>query len=284
MLYLPLLGAFIFGLAIITQKKVISKKNIDVGLYIFIHFIFVVIVSLPFLYFFWDVQPEALSLYGIVVFALIVVFSLLANLFVVNSLKGDSINHLEPARALEQLFVILFALIFSFIFGQELYERNADVFIPALISGFALVFSHIHKGHLKFNKYFLYAVLGSLFFALEMIITRLILEFYSPISFYVLRCFVVALLTFVLLRPKLSKVDNGSFKLLFLIGFLLLVFRIIVYYGYVELGVIFTTLFIMLGPVFVYAFAHLFLKEKMSWKNAIASLVIALSVGYVVLF
>lgn len=281
MIYLPILGAMLFGLIMITEKKVVSNKNIDVWLYVVIKFLFVVLVSLPFLYFFWNIQPEALNLVNIFVFLLIVFLSLLANYFVVYSFKGDSVNHLEPARALEPLFVIFFALILSFFFGTELYDRNAGIFIPALIAGVALIFSHIHKGHLEFNKYFLASVLASLFFALEMSISRILLEFYSPISFYVVRCFAVSVFAFVIFRPKFSKLDNKSSGLFFIIGALLLGFRVIIYYGYVQLGVIFTTLLIMLGPVFVYIFAHFVLKERMSWKNFIASLVIVGSVGYV---
>ena len=60
-------------------------------------------------------------------------------------------------------------------------------------------------------------------------------------------------------------------------------YRIIVYYGYLTLGFIFTTLMIMLGPIFVYTFARIFLKEKLTWRNIIASAIIIACVLYALL-
>jgi drug/metabolite transporter (DMT)-like permease len=48
-----------------------------------------------------------------------------------------------------------------------------------------------------------------------------------------------------------------------------------------QLGVVETTLMIMLGPMFVYFFAWKFLKEKLTWKNLFATGVILLSILYV---
>ena len=70
---------------------------------------------------------------------------------------------------------------------------------------------------------------------------------------------------------------------IFVIGALWVVFRVIVYYGYLALGVVFTTLLIMLGPVFVYLFARVFLKEKLELRNIIAAIIIVACVLYVVL-
>ena len=70
---------------------------------------------------------------------------------------------------------------------------------------------------------------------------------------------------------------------IFIIGILWVVFRVIVYYGYLILGVVFTTLLIMLGPVFVYLFARIFLKEKLEIRNIVASVIIIACVLYVVL-
>ncbi|MBD3247341.1 EamA family transporter [Candidatus Pacearchaeota archaeon] len=57
----------------------------------------------------------------------------------------------------------------------------------------------------------------------------------------------------------------------------------IVYYGYLTLGVVFTTLIIMLGPVFVYIFAKIILKEKLQKRNIIAAAVIVVCVIYAIL-
>ena len=78
-------------------------------------------------------------------------------------MKWEKVTNLEPAKILEPLFVIILAIFFSFIIDAGLYERNLKVIIPALIAGVALIFSHIQKHHLKFNRYFIAAILGSFF-------------------------------------------------------------------------------------------------------------------------
>ena len=155
------------------------------------------------------------------------------------------------------------------------------VVIPALIAGAALIFPHIQKHHLKFNKYIVAATLGSFFFALELIITRLILDFYSPITFYFLRCSSIFLISLIVFRPKLLSIDKKASWMIFGTGFLWVIYRVIVYYGYIHLGVIFTTLMIMLSPIFIYAFAYIFLKERPSWKNLVSAGIIVACVLYV---
>ena len=59
-----------------------------------------------------------------------------------------------------------------------------------------------------------------------------------------------------------------------------MIYRIIVYYGYLNVGVIFTTLLLMLGPIFIYAMAYFILKEKISWRNVVAAIVIVGSIAY----
>ena len=68
-----------------------------------------------------------------------------------------------------------------------------------------------------------------------------------------------------------------------IIGIIWVVYRIIIYYGYLNLGVIFTTLMIMLGPILIYIFAWKFLKEKIKKRNIIAALIIIGCILYAVL-
>ena len=68
--------------------------------------------------------------------------------------------------------------------------------------------------------------------------------------------------------------------IIFITGAVWATYRIILYYGYTSLGIIFTTLLLMLAPILVYVFAHFFLKERMSWKNFVSAVVIVGSIIY----
>ncbi len=212
---------------------------------------------------------------------MVVFFSTIANLLVFYSLKWEKVGNLEPARVLEPLFVILLAIIFSF-FAENLYERNLKVIIPALIASLALIFTHIRKHHLQFSPYFIAAIIGSFFFALELVISRLILDFYSPVTFYFLRSSSILLISLLIFRPDFKKIDTKVRWQIFLTGLLWVIYRIVVYYGYLNVGVIFTTLLLMLGSIFIYAMAYFILKEKISWQNFAASIVVISSVIYAV--
>ncbi len=282
MIEIPIIGALALATGTILQKLVLQKKKINIKLYQVLEFLAIVIVMAPFVYFFWKLDPEALQLKNILIFGAVILFSIIANLFTFYSMKWEKVSNLEPAKILEPLFVILLAIVFSFFF-ESLFERNLKIIVPAIIAAATLILTHIKKHHLNFNKYFIAAIIGSFFFASELIITRLILDFYSPISFYFLRCLAVLLISLAIFRPSLKKVDKSiRFKIL-LTGLVWVIFRVIVYYGYLNIGVIFTTLIIMLGPIFIYIFAYIFLKEKIKIKNLIAAGVIIACILYATL-
>ncbi|MBU3906699.1 MAG: DMT family transporter [Nanoarchaeota archaeon] len=236
---------------------------------------------LPFIYFFWKLDSSALELNNLLILAGVIISAITANLLVFYSLKWEKVSNLEPARILEPLLIIILALIFSLFINSGFYNTNLKVLIPALIAAFAIIFSHTSKSRISFNKYFIAAILGSFFFALELILSRLILNFYSPVTFYFIRCSAIFLISLIIFKPNFKELDKKTFGLTFITGVIWVVYRIVVYYGYLNYGIIFTTLMIMLGPIFIYIFAYIFLKEKLNWKNITTAIIIIGCVLYV---
>ena len=277
--YLPVFGAIALAGGTILERIVLRKKKVGIEPYQTASFLAIIISLLPLIYFFWKMEPGAMETKNIVIFFLVIFFSMIANLLVFYSLKWEKVGNLEPARVLEPLFVILLAIIFSF-FAENLFERNLKIIVPALIASLALLLTHIRKHHLQFNPYFVAAIIGSFFFALELVLSRLILDFYSPVTFYFLRSSSIFLLSLLIFRPNFKKLDAKVRWQIFATGFIWTVYRVIVYYGYLNVGVIFTTLLLMLGPIFIYAMAYFILKEKISWRNLTAAIVIVGSIAY----
>ncbi len=280
-MYIPILGALALGTGTILERFILKNKKIGVKLYQTISFFAITLATLPFLYFFWRLDLGAFALANILLFIGVIICSVIANLFAFYSVKWEKVTNLEPARILEPLFVILLAIILSF-FTEGLYERNLKIIIPAIIAAIALVFPHIKKHHLKINKYIIAAIFGSFFFASELVLSRFILDFYSPITFYFLRCVSIFFISFIIFHPSLKPVDKKTCLMTFITGAIWIVYRVAVYFGYMKYGVIFTTLVIMMGPVFIYILANIFLKEKLNWKNIISSLIIIACVLYAV--
>lgn len=282
MIYLPLFAAFIGAIGTIWEKIIVRKRKIDTKVYLTAGFLAIVLAMLPFMFFFWDIKEGAFALTNLFIFFMIIVFSIIANLFVLYSLKWEKISNLEPLRMIEPLLTILLAIIFSYFIDGNLYERNIKVIIPALIAGTAIIFAHFEKHHLKFNKYLIAAILGSLFFALELVMTRMMLEFYSPMTFYFIRCLAIFLISLVIFRPKMGTLQTPIKLQILVIAVMWVVYRVIIYYGYMNLGIIFTTLMVMLSPVFIYLLAWKFLKDKITWRNIVASIIIVGCIIYVV--
>ena len=244
-------------------------------------FLAITVIMIPLLFFFWKLDPKAFLLKNLLILLGVVVFSLAANWFTFTSMKWQKLSKLEPAKMTEPLFVILLALLFSYLISPSFYERNLNAVIPAVIAGLALIFSHIEKRHFKFGKYFTFALIGSFFFAFELVLSKLILDFYSPMTFYFARSILVLLGTMIIFRPKMFEgLDKKTKFQVAITAAIWIVYRIIIYYGYTSIGIIETTLMIMLGPVFIYLFAWKFLKEKPTWKNITAAGVIIACVLY----
>ncbi len=281
-MYIPILGALALGTGTILERVILKMKKVDIKFYQTASFFSIVLASLPLIYFFWRLDSGALQLKNLLIFAGIILFSITANLFVFYSLKWEKVTNLEPARILEPLFVVLLALIFSFFMSG--FERDLNVIIPAIIASIAIVFPHIKKHHLQFNKYFIAAILGSFFFALELVLSSLILQYYSSITFYFIRCAAIFLISLIVFRPKLKPLKDRKIPvLIFTTAAVWVGYRMAIYFGYARYGVTFTTLVIMLSPIFIYLIANRFLKEKLNWKNIVSSLVIIGCVLYAIL-
>ena len=282
MIYIPLLGALALGAGTILERTLLKKKKIGVKLYQTASFLSIVLLMLPLLYFFWKFDSQALDLKNILIFLGVIIVAVLANLCSLFSLSGEKVSITEPARILEPLFVILLSMIFG-LFIVGFHETDTRIIIPALIAGVSIVFPHLKKEHLKFNKYIIAAILGSFFFALELVLSKIILDFYSPITFYFLRCLFVFVISLILFRPKLTSLNGKNSLNILLIAGVWIVYRVAIYFGYLNYGIIFTTLITMLSPLVIYLLASRFLKEKLNWKNIVSSIIIVLCVLYVTL-
>lgn len=284
MILFPILGALALATGTIKERMILMKKSIKTKQYQALSFLAITIIMVPFLFFFWKLDPKAFLLKNLLILLGVVILSLAANWFTFTSMKWQKLSKLEPAKMTEPLFLILLALLFSYLISPSIYERNLNVVIPAIIAGLALIFSHVEKHNLKFGKYFTFAIIGSFFFASELVLSKLILEFYSPMTFYFARSALVLLGTLIIFRPKMfENLDKKTKFHIAITATIWIIYRIIIYYGYTSIGIIETTLMVMLGPVFIYLFAWKFLKEKPTWKNLVAASVIIACVLYAVL-
>ncbi len=282
MIYIPFISATSLAFGNLLERVVLKRKKISIASYQTLSFLAIILTMLPFIYFFWNINSNALKPWAIGLFLLVILLAVIANILTFYSTKGAKLSSLEPAKISEDVFVILLALIASFTVDGVFYEKNFNVIIPAIIAGLALIFSHFKKDHIRFNKYFVAALFGSFFFALELVVSRPLLDFYSPISFYFIRCVGVFLVSIFIFRNSFTEIKNKKVLFeIFLTGIVWFAYRVSIYYGYITLGIISTTLVVMLAPILVFILARIFLKEKLNWKNIVASIIIVGCIIYV---
>jgi len=280
---IPILGALASGAGTVLEKAILKHKKISIKLYQIAGFIAIILAMIPLLFFFWKLDSQAFEIKNLFIFLGVVISATLANFLIFYSEKGEKLTNLEPTKILEPLFVILIAIIFSF-FIEGIGERNIKILIPAIIASIALIFPYVKKEHLHLNKYIIASIFGSFFFGLELVLSKLILNFYSPITFYFLRCLFILIISLILFRPDFKALDKKTSFMILAAGILFVTYRVAVYFGYIQYGIMFTTLVIMISPIIVYFLANKFLKEKLNWKNIVSSIIILACVLYAVLF
>lgn len=278
MIYLPIIGSFCQATVLTFRKSITRNHYITSKNYNIYFFFLIFLIMLPVSLYFWDIEPDAFKFSNIILLGFLFLLATVANIFLTKGIKKEKLNQIEPIIQSGPLIVITITFILSFLFEIYRPERNLLLLIPALIASFTLVVSRIEKHHFKYDKYILYAFFAVLLFSLEMVLTRPILEYMSGFTFYFLRSVFIVIITLVLYHPHLKKPENKIIGLIFLQSLFLIGFRLILYYGYENLGIIFTTTIFILSPVFVFSESRIFLKEKLNKKQIITSIIIILCV------
>jgi len=278
MFYIPIVGALLEGIGTILDKKIIQTKGINHKNYVAYGFLALSIVMLPFLPFLWKLSPEAFLLKNIIIFAIVVIASVFANILMVYALKRENITVIEPIKLMHPLFNIILAFILSFFFFDYSNERNYSILILSSIASITLIASHVKKHHFDFDRYILAALLGSFLFSVELVISKAILPYYSGLTFYFFRCFFVFLIALLIFKPKITEIPKKIIPMILAVNIIWVIYRVILYWGYLAYGVVFTTMLFILAPVFIYIFARIFLKEKIELRNIIAAMVIVICV------
>src|SRR3989344_915857 len=129
MWYTPIIGSVLEGAGNIIDKKIVVTHKVNYKNCTVYGFLALVLVMLPLIFFFWEIKPEAYSIKNMLIFMLVVLFSILANLLVFYSLKRKKLTELEPIRLMQPLFTVLLAFILSFFFITYSGERKYSILV-----------------------------------------------------------------------------------------------------------------------------------------------------------
>ena len=280
-------GAILEAAGTILEKNILKNKKINFKVYNTFGFLAIILILIPAIliadYFsgnldsnILNISNEAFQPSNILLMAFIILVSLFANFFTFYAMKWEKITELEPIRLMQPLFAIILALI---LYSSE-RQTQTCILVAGFVASIALIFSHLKKHHLEFNKYSISAILGSLFFATELVLSKMILPFYSPLSFYLIRCLFIFIICYLIFKPKIRDMPKKIWIYTFIAATIWVAYRFLLYSSYIKDGIIFTTVLFITAPVFIYIFARIFLKEKLNWRNITASIIIVACVAY----
>jgi drug/metabolite transporter (DMT)-like permease len=268
MIFLSIAGSLLEATGMIFQKKILKLKGMNYKNYTVFEFLAIVLTMIPVLFFTWRLGEEAFQIKNLLLLLFVITTSIAANLLTFYSLKRKDVTEFEPLWLMQPLFTVVLA----FIFYSS--ERNVVLLIPALVASMALVVTHLKKNHIYLDKYLWAALGGSFLFAVELVASKPLLPYYSGFTFYFIRCVGILIFTSLLYRPSIKVINKNSIWMIILVGITWFLFRAILYSAYETTGIIFTTTLFILSPVFMIIFAIIFLKEKLTKKQAISTLVI----------
>ncbi len=262
---------------VIVDKIILSIYSIPVRRFIPWLFIWLAIITVFAVYVFHgSFNLEALKLNNLILFAAMIVVAFVWNLFYYEGIQRVEVHEFE----LVMLFGPLATIILAEIFLPS--ERSITTFAAGLIASSALVLARVEKKHLRLSPYWKQLFAATFLIALESILLKKLLVIYDPTTLYLLRTFILAIAFLIAFRPKLLQVPKSVFALTIASAFFGVVQMVLKFYGFQNIGVVETTLILILGPVLVYFLSSFFLKEKLRAKTGISALVVIACVVYVV--
>lgn len=258
----------------IFDKAIMGEKNMTGLRLVKIAFVFVSIwMFIPMLL--WgSIKPEFFSAFYLGIFGIMIVFSILHNLLYFTAFEKKDVCEVEPIALLTTPITILLAMLF---FANE---RNYLIFVITIVATVVLLLSRLEKKHLDFDKYSLYILGHDIFIALEAVLIKYLLNVTNAVSLYGIRALVLAVLfLFVLWKINFKKVPKKEFGQLFLVQGIVSLEFVARFFAIGYIGIVKTSLILLLGPILILLFSRLFLKEKITIRRGIGDAIIILLVA-----
>jgi drug/metabolite transporter (DMT)-like permease len=255
--------AALFGAAgDVTNKKLLGELKVKPGEYLSFVFLFITIISLFLSPLNFHLDSRAFALPYIALFLLMVGVAVAWNLLIAKSLQSEPLHEYESIILLIPLFTVLLASVF--IPG----ERNLAALIAGLVSSGALLFARFKNHHFVITKNVKRTGLAVLLVAIESICLRFLLDFYSPTLLYFIRVLIMSTAFLIYFKP-----DFGILKIqpilrnLIISAFCGTGLMVLKYYGFQQIGVVRTTIVLLLGPITTMAASYFYLGEHRNFKR-----------------
>lgn len=254
---------------LVVDKIILGRRKVSLEVFLPVGFLFIFLFALTLAPFLggvdWQVATLTNSLF---LLFLMIVVAVAWNALFYQSIQREKLHNHELIMMLGPIVTIVLAAIF--------YPQDFDstVFYLAVVASLALIFAKGQKEHFFVDKTSYNTFLGVILMSTESIIIRELLYSYTPVALYAIRTFFIAAFFFLYYKPKINQLGNTAVGLIALSSFLGLIQMVGRFYAFDELGIIYTTLITILGPVIVFLASWEILHEKIRPRVIFAALII----------
>lgn len=275
MIFLPLLAAFMEAADDVLDKYLLSYRHVGHRQFIILLFLFLATFSWLLVPFFGRVDlSHALEGRSLGLLAALLALAIPHNIFLYQGIEKERIQNYE----LIVMFTPFAVMLASAIFLPE--ERDPRVLLPGIIGASGFVFGHLRQHHLILDIFQIRLIGYLITFALEAVVTRLLLDIYNPVVLYAIRTSLLLPLFYLGFRaPSFSRLHALDFLGIFVSAIASLFFMLSLYTAYLRLGIVFTEIGLLLSPILVFFFAREFLHERFTRRKLAAFLIILGSIG-----
>lgn len=271
-MFYPIVGSLTQAFGIMVDKVLLTKKKLIISKFVPWLFLFLALFTFFILIFDNRIVISVINWTTVAYFVLMIGLAFVWNILYYRAIKNESVQEFEPILMFSPLLVILLTAI--------IFPRESDrmIFFIALIASVVLIFSHFERGQLKFQKESLGLIICVFLMSVEVLVIRELLFYFTPASLYFIRCSVLLVVFLIYYRKTFFSIPDRGLPGIILTSLLGAAQMVSRFYGYQNIGIVFTTLVMAMAPVLVYLFCFTCLKEPLKPKKIIGGSVILVCV------
>ncbi len=260
----------------ISNKYLLARLKLPVKDYLPFIFSILTILSLFLIPVNYHLDHQAFSFKYIILFLIMVACAALWNILLAKSLQTEPLHEYETIILMVPLATVLLAAVFLPV------ERNFHIFIAGIASSLALFLSRIKKHHFQVSKSAKRTLLAVVLIAIESVALRQLLNFYSPPLLYFIRVLILAIVFFTIYKPDMKllliKPIVRSLVISAMFGTGVMILK---YYAFQQIGVVLTTMILLLTPIITYLASYFYFNEHRNFKrDIVCAAVVVLCIIY----
>jgi uncharacterized membrane protein len=268
----PLLAILGENFGKVTEKLAFKKTNITPPQDIFLSFIIMFVGVLIVITTFGHKIPK-LSIGLFVLVVVMVIVSYLQNIFEAKGLKAKDLSFREPITDIKPVLISFLAFI---LFPSE---REIKYIIGIILGSIILYFGNrALKQKLNIDKGTIYTIMAVIFSAILANIYKLGLETIPADFLFLFRTGGILILLLLLGKINFSHLQKRGALYALTSGLLYLIGSLASLYSIQYLGLNFTIMLMLLGPVLIYFLSYVVLKEKIPPRRIITSILLMIVV------